>query len=111
KGFAMTATNGQDIQDTQERAKFLPRQIVLPADLGQDQNYFLTRLRRDNRVFHGYGIKDGLLVKLISTAEADRLVKETSLSDAEDLSTNWLRITAGYALTPKGDVIFLPKDV
>lgn len=47
-----------------ERTRYYPRQIVQAVDLTQDQLYFRERLRRHNRMLHGWGIVCGVRVKL-----------------------------------------------
>jgi hypothetical protein len=49
---------------TNERTRFYPRQIVQAPDLTQDQTYFREKLRRHNRLMHGWGIVCGVRVRL-----------------------------------------------
>src|SRR2546421_8213594 len=42
-----------------ERTRFFPRQLVTPGDLTQDQEYFRAKLRRHNRLLHGWGVVCG----------------------------------------------------
>ena len=42
-----------------ERTRFFPRQLVTPDDLTQDQVYFRDKLRRHNRMLHGWGVVCG----------------------------------------------------
>jgi hypothetical protein len=43
-----------------ERPRFFAGKLLTEADLAQDQDYFLGRLRRHNRFLHGWGIVSGL---------------------------------------------------
>lgn len=49
---------------TAERTHFYPRQIVQAPDLTQDQIYFREKLRRHNRLLHGWGIVCGARVRV-----------------------------------------------
>src|SRR5688500_6283212 len=46
-----------------ERTRFFPRQLVTPDDLTQDQDYFREKLRRHNRLLHGWGVLCGACVR------------------------------------------------
>lgn len=45
-----------------ERVRFFAGQLLSVADLEQEQDYLLARLRRHNRFLHGWGIVAGLTV-------------------------------------------------
>lgn len=49
---------------TSERTRFYPRQIVQAPDLTQDQTYVREKLRRHNRLLHGWGIVCGVRVRV-----------------------------------------------
>lgn len=49
---------------TDERTRFYPRQIVQAPDLTQDQIYLREKLRRHNRLLHGWGIVCGVRVRV-----------------------------------------------
>jgi hypothetical protein len=74
-----------------ERTRFFPRQLVGPDDLTQDQRYFREKLRRHNRLLHGWGIVCGARVRKL---EGCRIALE-----------------AGYILGPYGDEILIPEEV
>ncbi len=76
-----------------ERTRWFPRQLVGPADLSQDQIYVRDRLRRHNRLMHGWGIVCG--------AEIESIAGESCT----------IRICPGYVLTPCGDEILFENDV
>jgi hypothetical protein len=46
-----------------ERTRFFPRQLIGPDDLTQDQIYFREKLRRHNRMLHGWGVACGVGVR------------------------------------------------
>jgi hypothetical protein len=74
-----------------ERTRFFPRQLVTPDDLTQDQVYFREKLRRHNRLLHGWGIVCGALVQHREGCE--------------------LTVTSGYLLGPWGDEIVIDEEV
>ena len=45
-----------------ELPRYYPRQLITPADLTLEQDYFRDRLRRHNRLLHGWGVVCGALV-------------------------------------------------
>jgi hypothetical protein len=74
-----------------ERTRYFPRQLVGPGDLTQDQVYFREKLRRHNRLLHGWGIVCGALVRHEKGCEAI--------------------VTPGYILGPYGDEILIDEEV
>lgn len=50
-----------------ERVRYYPRQLMTAEDMQAEQEYFVERLRRHNRLFHGWGILCGLAVKPAAT--------------------------------------------
>ncbi len=78
-----------------ERVKYFPRQLLTADDMKADQEYFLNKLRRHNRYLHGWGTVCGLEVLSAATKELPWRVE----------------ITAGYALGPKGDEIYVQESV
>jgi hypothetical protein len=47
-----------------ERPRFFHGKLLTAADFQQEQEYFLARLRRRNRIMHGWGVVSGLGVGL-----------------------------------------------
>ena len=45
-----------------ELPRYYPRQLITPDDLTLEQNYFRDRMRRHNRLLHGWGVVCGALV-------------------------------------------------
>lgn len=78
-----------------EHTRFYSRQLITADDLTQDQIYYRAKRRAHNRLLHGWGIVCGLEVKVnpISGAPVN------------------ITICPGYALSPQGDEIYVPKDV
>ena len=73
-----------------ERVRYFSRQLVTPDDLTQEQDYFRSKLRRHNRLLHGWGVVCGL--EVVSTTE------------------DWtVCIQPGYALGPQGDEILVDR--
>ncbi len=75
-----------------ERTHFFPRQLVTAPDLTQDQNYFREKLRRHNRLLHGWGVVCGARCK-------------TGPGECEVV------IEPGYILGPFGDEILIDREV
>ena len=71
---------------TIERTRYFTGQLLGEADLAQEQLYFREKLRRHNRMLHGWGIVSGLDVR-------------AGPADGE------LTVEPGYALDRYGDEI------
>lgn len=81
-----------------ELPRYYPRQLITPDDLTLEQNYFRDRMRRHNRLLHGWGVVCGALVCPVTTTAADSTVT----------TTPWqVQVQEGYALGPYGDEIIL----
>jgi len=81
-----------------ELPRYYPRQLITPDDLTLEQNYFRDRMRRHNRLLHGWGVVCGALVCPASTTNTDGT---TSL-------VPWnVQVQTGYILGPYGDEIIL----
>src|SRR5207302_4499970 len=74
-----------------ERVRYFPRQLVTADDLTQEQEYFRNKLRRHNRLLHGWGVVCGARVK-------------KGAGDCEVV------IEPGYLLSPYGDEIVLDRE-
>ena len=106
--------------DTLERTRYFSRQIVAPPDLAQDREYLLHKLRHHNRLLHGWGIVSGLEVKAVPPIGVDDATKKTfkDFADKYEMPTtldttlnSWVVITPGYAITPRGDEIYIPNTI
>src|SRR6476659_9760652 len=75
-----------------ERTRFFPRMLVGPAELTQDQTWVRDKLRRHNRLLHGWGVVCGCDVSQ-ARDDAGALVPWTVL------------VEPGYVLGPYGDEI------
>lgn len=78
-----------------ERVRYFPRQLMTAEDMRAEQDYFLERMRRHNRMLHGWGIVGGLQVQPAATADKPWQV----------------RICPGFGLSPQGDEIHVPVPV
>jgi hypothetical protein len=58
-----------------ERVRYFPRQLMTAEDMRTEQDYFVERLRRHNRLLHGWGIICGLQVLPDATADQPWRVK------------------------------------
>lgn len=52
-----------------ERVRYYARQLMTVDDMNAEQAYFLERLRRHNRIYHGWGIVCGLQVVPAATTD------------------------------------------
>ncbi len=75
-----------------ERTRFFPRQLITPDDLTQDQIYFREKMRRHNRLLHGWGVVCGARVR-------------------QGQGTCEVVIEPGYILGPFGDEIVIDQEV
>jgi len=78
-----------------ERVRYFPRQLITPTEMTQEQDYFRARLRRHNRMLHGWGIVCGACVRR----------EQPSKSGCKVV------VEAGYVLSPFGDEIVIADDV
>ncbi|HEY2018365.1 MAG TPA: hypothetical protein VGH38_32895 [Bryobacteraceae bacterium] len=82
-----------------ERPRYFPRQIITPDDLMLEQEYFRNKLRRHNRLMHGWGVVCGANVLLTpqpgSSSQATAYVPWT------------VTVCSGYVLGPYGDEILI----
>jgi hypothetical protein len=81
-----------------ELPRYYPRQLITPDDLTLEQNYFRDRMRRHNRLLHGWGVVCGAQVCAATTTN----------SDGSTSFTPWqVKVQTGYILGPYGDEIII----
>jgi hypothetical protein len=78
-----------------ERPRYFTRQLVTPVEMNLEQSYFRDRLRRHNRMLHGWGVVCG--------AEVCAVPK----SDGSGIEPWKVVVRTGYALGPYGDEIMI----
>jgi len=78
-----------------ERPRYFPRQIITAEDLTLEQDYFRNKLRRHNRLLHGWGVVCGALVCPVWKCQ-DKLVEPWKVT-----------VQPGYILGPYGDEILI----
>jgi len=82
-----------------ELPRYYPRQLITPDDLTLEQNYFRDRLRRHNRLLHGWGVVCGALVCPVPNPNA---------KGSSDRFLPWqVQVQQGYILGPYGDEIIV----
>lgn len=81
-----------------ELPRYYPRQLITPDDLTLEQNYFRDRLRRHNRLLHGWGVVCGAVVCPVSTVNLDGTTSFTPWQ---------VKVQTGYILGPYGDEIIV----
>ncbi len=79
-----------------ELPRYYPRQLITPDDLTLEQNYFRDRMRRHNRLLHGWGVVCGALVCPVPVVNDDGT---TSYAPWQ------VQVQPGYILGPYGDEI------
>src|SRR5262245_27853759 len=83
-----------------ERPRYFPRQLLTPAELTLEQQYFRDELRRHNRLIRGWGVVCGAEVCVLPEVRAD--------PNQPARSQPWkVRVKPGYALGPYGDEILI----
>ncbi len=91
-------TTGFCIDATLQRPRYFPRQIMTPTELTLEQQFFLDKMRRHNRLLHGWGIVCGGRVR--------------QAVDADGNPMPWtVKIESGYFLDPFGNEIILNSTV
>lgn len=78
-----------------ERVRYFPRQLMTAEDMNAEQAYFIERMRRHNRLLHGWGIVCGLEVEASPTGDKPWQV----------------RVKPGFGLSPQGDEIWVAAPV
>lgn len=81
-----------------ERPRYYARQLITPDDLTLEQDYFRDKLRRHNRLLHGWGVVCGALVCPAPKADRKR---------ANEFEPWKVMVKPGYILGPYGDEINL----
>lgn len=88
----MTTDMTTEMKTTTERPRYFPRQVITADDLTLDQDYFREKLRRHNRMLHGWGIVCGAKVEVAKGADGT--------------NKPWMvKINPGYIIGPCGDEI------
>jgi hypothetical protein len=83
------------------RPNYFDGRFLTASDLTADQTYFLSR-QADLARSSGFGVIEGLMVTDVANADASSI--------AIDRSTI-VRISAGYGLTPSGELVAIPTDL
>ena len=86
-----------------ELPRYFPRQLLTPVELTLEQQYFRDRLRRHNRLLHGWGVVCGAAVCAIP-GEPDPKTGQTRPQPWK------VRVQPGYVLGPYGDEILLDPE-
>jgi hypothetical protein len=102
-----------------ERPRYFPRQLMTPTELILEQDYFRDKMRRHNRLLHGYGVICGAWVSRVP-AESDtaqpqptpaEMAKMKAAGAATQADDPWfVRVSPGVLLSPQGDEIVIACD-
>lgn len=79
-----------------ERPRYFPRQLITPTEMTLEQTYFRDKLRRHNRLLHGWGVVCGALV--------------CPITNTNGLEPWKVVVTSGYILGPYGDEIVIDSE-
>jgi Quinohemoprotein amine dehydrogenase, alpha subunit domain III len=90
-------TNGHHRGGVTERPRYYARQLITPAELNLEAAYFVERLRRHNRLLHGWGVVCGALVCRV----------EVQGGGAEPWK---VRITPGHLIDPDGNEVAIATE-
>jgi hypothetical protein len=99
-----TSTTNTCSSSIAELPRYYPRQLITPADLTLEQDYFRDRMRRHNRLLHGWGVVCGATVCPVQIVNNDGTVSYSPWQ---------VQVQPGYILGPYGDEIILdcPRTV
>lgn len=89
-----------------ERPRYFPRQLITPDDLTLEQEYFRNKLRRHNRMLHGWGVVCG--AKVCPAPVTTGAAGDPSGASTQSSFQPWLvAVSSGYILGPYGDEIIV----
>src|SRR4051812_16297228 len=94
-----------------ERPRYYARQLLTPAELTLEQQYFRDKMRRHNRLLHGWGVVCGATVCLIPKDGSDQNPAAGQTIPPDQAKPWVVRVTPGYILGPYGDEILIDHDV
>ena len=95
-----TAQDNSDCAGALQRVNYFSGMLLGVDDFRAEQNYFRTRLSRHNRLLHGSGIADGLVVTV-----------EHGANGANGTNGPQVTIAPGFALDRHGNEICVDKPV
>lgn len=91
------ATTSAPLPPVAQRPRYYARQLVTPAELNLEASYFMDRLRRHNRLLHGWGVICGALV--------------CRVADSGGGAQPWkVKITPGHLIDPYGNPIEIAAE-
>jgi len=105
-----------------ERPRYYPRQLLTPAEMTLEQQYFRDKLRRHNRLLHGWGVVCGAVVCRVpeeQPAATRRTAGDTRAPGAGQpapapapvKAQPWkVSVAPGYVLGPYGDEILIDGE-
>ena len=105
-----------------ERPRYFPRQLMTPTELTLEQEYFRDKMRRHNRLLHGYGVICGAWVSPVplkpetsqpqsTPAEMAKMKVKGAGTPVQQTYNFWLvKVSPGFLLSPEGDEIVIACD-
>ena len=104
-----------------ERPRYFPRQLMTPAEMILEQDYFREKLRRHNRMLHGWGVVCGAIVCRVAcppgtNGKGGYMVAAQAWPCPEESGPGgwhpWnVSVSSGYILGPYGDEILINSQV
>jgi len=100
-----------------ELSRYFPRRLMTAAELTRDQDYFIEKMRRYYRLFHGYGVVCGAWVSRVprplDTVQPQSTPAEMAKTKGPGTTVQqtyepWLvKVSTGFLLSPEGDDIVI----
>lgn len=78
----------------EKRPRYFSGQLLTASDFEAEQNYFLQKIRRHNRLLHGTGVVTGLEISVTGGADSSSVV-----------------ISPGYAIDPEGRELIVREPI
>lgn len=102
-----------------ERPRYFPRQLMTPDELTLEQQYFRDKLRRHNRLLHGWGVVCGAIVCRLVRPDSNGKNGHGAAApqpcppvEDESCLDPWIvTVSPGYILGPCGDEILIDCPV
>ena len=95
-----------------ERVRYFPRQLITAADMRAEQAFFLNKMRRHNRMLHGWGVTCGLQVTWPGqNATGLNAAGQSAAPTATATTPTQVTVCPGFAVSPQGDDIVVDCPV
>lgn len=85
------------LEGTLQRPRYFPRQLITPDEMTLEQQYFRDKMRRHNRLLHGWGVVCGARVCEVINKDGNHVPWKVC-------------VKPGYILGPYGDEIIIEGE-